>query len=80
MRVYLTFPFILGLLLLARNLATPCFSREPKARVAASTFLFHMDNIYIYIYIIFLSLLTSFDKRIMHVYGDIMGLGSWESF
>jgi hypothetical protein len=28
----------------------------------------------------FLSLLTSFNKRIMHVCGDIMGLRSWEYF
>ncbi len=34
MRVHsLTLFFILGLLLLARNLASPCFGREPKARV-----------------------------------------------
>jgi hypothetical protein len=28
----------------------------------------------------FLFLLASFDKKIMHVCGDIMGLGLWESF
>jgi len=30
----LTLPFTPGLLLLAHNLANPCFGRKPKARVA----------------------------------------------
>jgi len=37
-------------------------------------------TIYIYIYIYILKfLLTSFDRKVMQVCGDIMGSGSWES-
>jgi hypothetical protein len=44
----------------------------------SSTFLFHTNNIYIYIYFTFF--FTSFDKRVMQVCENIMGLESWESF
>jgi hypothetical protein len=42
-----------------------------------STFLFHTDNTSSFFFLVFLA---SFDGRIMQVCGDIMGLGSWESF
>ncbi len=39
-------------------------------------FLFHMDNILFY----FSTFLISFNRKIMQVCEDIMGIGSWKSF
>jgi len=41
----------------------------------SSTFLFHIINTSFFLFI-----LADFNKNIMEVCGDIMGLGSWESF
>jgi hypothetical protein len=45
--------------------------------VACQPSLFHIDNTF---FSPFMSLLACFDKKIMQVCGDVMGLGLWESF
>jgi hypothetical protein len=54
-----------------------CCFRHFVLMYNSSTFLFHTNNTFFFSFIYFL---VGFNKRIMWICGDIMGLRSWESF
>jgi len=54
----------------------PCYFGHFVFMCLSSTFLFHLNNTYLFFLLVFL---VSFDKRFMQVCEDIMGLGLWDS-